>query len=57
MKVKHTGKELDWIEYMPNMFFYKDSEGTVWQLIRTSFKEMPVSAISVDRMEGRDEKG
>ena len=31
----------DWTELGDNLYYFKDEEGIVWQLLRTPFKEIP----------------
>jgi len=44
MKKKRTHLK-DWTEVAYNLYFFKDDEGTVWQLLRTPYKDIPVSVI------------
>ena len=32
-----------------NLYFFKDEEGTVWQLLRTPYKEIPIERINALR--------
>ena len=44
MKKKKLKKEQflkNWTELDDNLYFFKDEEGTVWQLLRTPYKEIP----------------
>lgn len=31
----------DWTQVDDNLYFFKDKEGIVWQLLRTPYKEIP----------------
>ena len=35
--------------YFHNGYYLKDSNGTVWQIIRTSYKELPVFNLDTKR--------
>ena len=37
----------EWLAVGNNLYFYKDKDGVVWQLLRTPYKEIPIA-----KMEG-----
>ena len=48
MKKKKLKKSQDlenWTRVGFNLYFFKDEDGTVWQLLRTPYKEIPACTI------------
>lgn len=44
-KIKKGQLLKDWEQLDNNLYFFKDKEGTVWQLLRTPYKEIPVTTL------------